>query len=472
MKKRSELFFRVLLVPVDFFMIALAFALAFVVRSDQAKPLAYLTSGRSFLRVILPVLIIWILIYAFAGLYKLRATRSRVYELSRVVMASAFGVMILIIIDFFLVDPIFPSKAIPIYGFLFAVFLVSTSRFLIYTLQHFLFRFRVGVHNTLILGKGSARISFAKVLAKESPAYWVAENVSVASDLSPGFLNKIDSKHALDDIFLLEDGVSRETVTKLLNYCREHQIQLHIVPTVGGLYDSPMRMSRIKNIPILEVVATPLDGWGRILKRILDILLAFLSLLIALPIMLVVAILIKLTDKGPVFYVHQRLTRSGGKIGLLKFRTMKLKYCAGGEYSGLSTLEMLKTFDNPALVEEFKRDQKVKNDPRLNKMGKFLRSTSIDELPQLINVLKNDLSFVGPRPIVQEELERYGDESGLFLHIKPGLTGLWQVSGRNDIDYDSRVKLDIYYIENWSIGMDMAIILRTIPALLFRKNGY
>jgi lipopolysaccharide/colanic/teichoic acid biosynthesis glycosyltransferase len=105
-------------------------------------------------------------------------------------------------------------------------------------------------------------------------------------------------------------------------------------------------------------------------------------------------------------------------------------------------------------------------------MGKFLRSTSIDELPQLINVLKNDLSFVGPRPIVQEELERYGDESGLFLHIKPGLTGLWQVSGRNDIDYDSRVKLDIYYIENWSIGMDMAIILRTIPALLFRKNGY
>ena len=151
---------------------------------------------------------------------------------------------------------------------------------------------------------------------------------------------------------------------------------------------------------------------------------------------------------------------------------MKLKYCAGGEYSGLSTLEMLKTFDNPALVEEFKRDQKVKNDPRLNKMGKFLRSTSIDELPQLINVLKNDLSFVGPRPIVQEELERYGDESGLFLHIKPGLTGLWQVSGRNDIDYDSRVKLDIYYIENWNIGMDIAIILRTVPALLFRKNGY
>jgi len=472
MKKRSELFFRVLLVPVDYLMIVLAFGLAFIVRNDQSKPLAYLTSGKGFLRVILPVLLVWIVLYALAGLYELRVTRSRVYELSRVLMASAAGAMLLVIIDFFVIDPIFPSKAIPVYGFVFAVILVNSSRFLIYNFQHFLFKFKIGVHNTLVLGQGSAGRTFAKVLEKESPAYRIAENISLTSDIALESLSKINSEHSLDDIFLIEDGLSRKTVIKLLNFCRQNQIQLHIVPTVGGLYDSPMRMSRVKNIPILELVTTPLEGWSRILKRISDILLAFVSLVVALPIMAVVAIMIKLTDTGPVFYKHERLTRSGGRIRLLKFRTMKLKYCAGGEYSGLSTLEMLKTFNKPSLIKEFKRDMKVKNDPRLNKMGKFLRSTSIDELPQLFNVLKNDLSFVGPRPIVQEELERYGDESGLFLHIKPGLTGLWQVSGRNDIDYDSRVKLDIYYIENWSIGMDLAIILRTIPALLFRKNGY
>ncbi len=472
MKKRSELFFRVFLIPIDYCMIVFAFALAFLVRHEQSKPLAYLVSGKGFLRVILPVLLIWIVIYAFAGLYKLRATRSRLYETSRVVMASAVGVMLLIILDFFVTNPIFPSKAIPIYGFVFAVVLVSFARFLVYAMQHFLFRFQIGVHNTLVIGKGSSRINFAKILIKESPAYRVMENLAMHKELSLEHLESSNTKYSLDDIFLLQEDIQAGTVTKLVNFCRQHQIQLHIIPTVGELYDAPMRMSRINNLPILEVVSTPLDGWGRILKRLLDLLLASFTLLIVWPLMLAIAILLKLTDKGPVFYIHERITRSGNKIRLLKFRTMKLKYCAGGEYSGLSTLDMLKTFNEPALIEEFRRDQKVKNDPRLNRIGGFLRATSLDELPQLINVLKNDLSFVGPRPIVEEELERYGDESGLFLHIKPGLTGLWQVSGRNDIDYDSRVKLDIYYIENWNIGLDLAIILRTIPALLFRKSGY
>lgn len=472
MKKRSELFFRVFLVPIDYCMIVLAFGLAFLVRHEQSKPLAYGVTGKGFLQVILPVLLLWLVIYAFAGLYKLRATRSRLYETSRVIMASAVGVMLLIIIDFFVTDPIFPSKAIPIYGFLFAIVLVSVARFVVYAIQQYLFRYNIGVHNTLILGKGPSRISFAEVLTSESPAYRVVENSAVHSEIKYNFLGQVNKKHSLDDIFLLEENVPRGTMTKLVNFCRQYQLQLHIIPTVGELYDAPMRMSRIKNLPILEVVATPLDGWGRILKRLFDLVLLVPTLLVGLPIMLVIAILIKLTDKGPVFYTHERLTRSGKKVRILKFRSMKIEYCTGGKYSGMSDLEVLKTFHNAALIEEFRRDQKVKHDPRVSRIGRFLRATSLDELPQLFNVLKNDLSFVGPRPVVEKELEKYGDESGLFLHIKPGLTGLWQVSGRNDIGYDERVKLDIYYIENWSIWLDIAIVLRTIPVILFRKSGY
>ncbi|MBA3679078.1 sugar transferase [Candidatus Saccharibacteria bacterium] len=472
MKKRSELFFRVLLLPIDYFMIAAAFAAAFLVRHEQSKPLAYLVNGKSFLRIILPVLVLWLVIYAFAGLYKLRATRSRLHETSRVIMASAVGVMLLIIIDFFAVNPIFPSKAIPIYAFVFAVLFVSNARFIIYALQHYLFRYKIGVHNTLILGKGSSRVAFAAVLQNESPAYRIVENVPIRYELSSAFLTASNKQHALDDIFLLEEGVPQGTVTKLINFCRQNQLQLHIIPTVAELYGAQMRMSRIKNLPILEIVSTPLDGWGRIMKRVFDLVLLVPALIISLPIMLVVAVFIKLTDTGPVFYGHERLTRSGKKIRVLKFRTMKQAYCTGGKYSEKSDIEVLKTFGDPLLIEEFQRDQKVKNDPRVSKVGKFLRASSLDELPQLLNVIKSELSFVGPRPIVEAELERYGDESGLFLHIKPGITGLWQVSGRNDIIYDQRVKLDIYYIENWSIWLDIAIILRTIPVILLRKSGY
>ncbi len=472
MKKRSELLFRALLIPIDYCMIVFGFALAYLIRHEQAKPLAYFVSGKSFLIVILPVLLLWIVIYAFAGLYDLKATRSRLSETSRVLMASAVGVMVLIIIDFFAQQPIFPSKAIPIYGFVFAVIFVTISRFIMYSLQHFLYRLGIGTHNVLIIGNGPSRIGFQKDLLDEFRLYRVVKNIAVKNDIKPKILNSLQQKYSIDDIFLLEEGLSKEITIKCAGFCRQNQIQFHIVPTVAQMYDVPMRMNRIKNIPVMEIISTPLEGWGRIAKRLLDIILSITSIIIALPFMLIISILIKILDPGPVFYAHKRLTRSGKKIFIYKFRTMKQIYCTGGKFGNKSDLEVLESFNDNDIIEEFKVNHKVKNDPRVSGLGRFLRRTSLDELPQLVNVLKGDLSFVGPRPIVEAELEKYGDESGLFLHIKPGLTGLWQVSGRNDVKYDSRVKLDVYYIENWSIGLDLAIILRTIPILLFQNNGY
>ncbi len=472
MKKRSELLFRLILIPLDYLMLVLSFGLAYYLRHEQSKPLAYNTTGRAFLYVILPVLIIWLVIYAFAGLYDLKATRSRATELSRVIMASALGVMSLIIIDFFVQNPIFPSKAIPIYGFVFAIILVSVERFIVYGIQRYLYKFGVGTHNTLIIGNGARRIQFQKNLEEDSRIYNIVKNTTNNSDLSIETLQKIHDNYRLDDVFLLESNDQKINITKLINFCRQHQLQLHIVATVSELYDAPMQMSRIRNIPVIEVMATPLEGWGRIIKRLFDIVLVALSFVIALPLMFVIALLIKLTDPGRVFYRHERLTRSGKKIKVIKFRTMKQKYCTGGEFGGKSDLEVLESFNDPKLIEEFKSIQKVKDDPRVSKIGKFLRQSSLDELPQLFNILKGDLSFVGPRPIVESELERYGDESGLFLHIRPGLTGLWQVSGRNDVDYSQRVKLDIYYIENWRLSFDIAILIKTVGVVLFKKNGY
>lgn len=471
MKKRSELLFRVLLIPIDYLMIAGGFILAYMVRNEQAKPLAYLISGRSFLRIILPLILIWIIIYAIAGLYNIKAIRSRLVEFTRVVTASALGVMVLIILDFYSLDPFFPSKSIPIYGFVFAVGLVIFARNILYYFQRYLFRFKIGVHNTVIIGRGSSRIQFQKNLNAESRLYRVVENIAFSNNFDIKQLNKINKLHSIDDMFVLEDKVTKEQISRFISFCKSNQIQLNIVPTSVDIYDTSIRMARIKDIPVLEVISTPLEGWSRVIKRLSDLVIVCISFVFTLPLMAIIAILIKLTDPGKVFYLHKRLTRSGKKINIIKFRTMKQDFCTGGKYSNKSDIEILGRFGDPKLVEEFKRTQKLKKDPRVSKIGNFLRKTSLDELPQLFNVLTGNLSLVGPRPIVQQELERYGDESGLFLHIKPGLTGLWQVSGRNDVSYDNRVKLDIYYIENWSIGLDLAILLRTIPIVL-RKTGY
>lgn len=473
MKKRSELGFLLVHIPIDYLVIVAGFALAYLVREGQTKPFAYVIPGKDYLGTLIYILPVWLVIYAFFGLYSFSsATRSRLSDFTRIIGASAVSTTILIIIDFFVTNPIFPSKAVPIYGFLFATVFVCLARYCLYMLQRFLYRYKFGTHNTLILGSGPARIEIEKLLKNKAKGYDIVANNTTKNFINEKKWQYFQSEYDLDDIFYIDTNENREILTKLLLFCRQNQVQLHIVPTIRELYGSAMKTARLGEQALLEVIATPLDGWGRVVKRGVDLILALSCTIVALPFMVIIAVLIKITDPGPVFYVHERLTRSGKKIRLLKFRTMQLKYCTGGEYSGMSDLEVLKTFNNKSLVEEFKRDQKVKKDPRVKKFGHFLRTSSLDELPQLFNVLKSDISFVGPRPIVEKELVRYGDESGIFLHIKPGLTGLWQVSGRNDLDYADRVKLDIYYIENWSLGLDVTILLRTIPVLLFEKNGY
>ncbi|MCR4423811.1 MAG: sugar transferase [candidate division WOR-3 bacterium] len=202
---------------------------------------------------------------------------------------------------------------------------------------------------------------------------------------------------------------------------------------------------------------------GRRLKRIVDLIISLLALLLlALP-MLVVAILIKLTSPGPVFYKHRRLGRNMREFDLLKFRTMY-------KDAGQRLEEILKS--DPKKREEFARTFKLKDDPRVTPLGRWLRKFSIDELPQLFNVLVGQMSLVGPRPIVEKEVEYYRDYSLLLFRVPPGLTGLWQVSGRTDTSYEERVKLDTRYVREWTLAGDLVIILKTVPAVLSRRGAY
>jgi len=200
------------------------------------------------------------------------------------------------------------------------------------------------------------------------------------------------------------------------------------------------------------------------MKRLFDIVFSLFAIIITLPITIPIAIIIKLTDGGSIIYGHERVGKDGKKFKMLKFRSM----CMNADKK---LKEILKN-DSKA-KEEWEKTFKLKNDPRITPIGKFLRKTSLDELPQFINVLKGDMSVVGPRPVVEEELKKYyKDKAELYKSVKPGVTGYWQVEGRSDTDYNERIKMDEYYIKNRSFLMDLKIILKTIKVMITGKGAY
>lgn len=200
----------------------------------------------------------------------------------------------------------------------------------------------------------------------------------------------------------------------------------------------------------------------RITKCLAEIIGAFFALILLLPVFCVLAILVKISSPGPVFYAARRLGRNGKEIRVLKFRSMYQDAEARLE----SMLE-----ENPELKAEWTKNFKLEHDPRVTPIGDFLRRTSLDELPQFINVLRGDMALIGPRPIVTGEISYYGENYDFFKRVKPGITGLWQVSGRSDVDYDQRVAMDMFYVMNWSLWLDYFIFLKTFLVVLCRQGA-
>ena len=201
----------------------------------------------------------------------------------------------------------------------------------------------------------------------------------------------------------------------------------------------------------------------RVVKRVMDVVLSLAALVLGLPLLLAIALAVKSSSSGPVLYGHTRIGRYGRRFTAWKFRTM---------YRGADALLRQHLDRNPAARLEWQRDQKLRDDPRVTRVGRFLRRLSLDELPQMWNVLCGDMSVVGPRPIVDEEVAKYGESFELYAGVKPGITGLWQVSGRTDVGYEMRVRLDEFYVRHWSPWLDLYLLARTVVALLCRRGAY
>lgn len=194
------------------------------------------------------------------------------------------------------------------------------------------------------------------------------------------------------------------------------------------------------------------------IKRVIDVIFASIALILLSPVFAIIAIAIKIDSKGPVFFAHKRIGKNGNIIKLYKFRSMVI-----------NAEELIKSF-TPEQMKEYKENYKLTNDPRITKVGKFLRKTSLDELPQLINIINGDLSIIGPRPVVADELEKYGTNKDKFLSVTPGLTGYWAANGRSNTTYEQRMEMELYYIDNLSLKMDIKVFFKTILSVV-KKEG-
>ena len=267
-------------------------------------------------------------------------------------------------------------------------------------------------------------------------------------------------EHQVQDVVIAIPTIARPMLLELIRRCEELRLEVIVVPSLADLATSRGPIHHLGDIPVLPARGEPIRGWERFFKRSFDLLVSGLGMILLAPLFLVLAILIRLDSAGPAFYRQQRVGRGGRPFTMYKLRSM------------VSDAES----QRPALEHRNESSDgitfKLKNDPRTTRVGRWLRRFSLDELPQLWNVVKGDMSLVGPRPPLVSEADLYGQWVRKRLEAMPGLTGLWQVSGRSEIGFNKMVELDLFYIEHWSFALDLNILLRTIPAVLSGRGAY
>jgi exopolysaccharide biosynthesis polyprenyl glycosylphosphotransferase len=460
-----------------------ALLLAFEMRSLNSARFAFPVSFAHFAALALLVAPSWIVFFGALGLYT-RERRRVSGQVGRILLGVLCGVASLVVVDYFhLTSTIYPARSVPVYAFLFGAILTITFRGLLRFAIHVGYSRGYAVHRVVVLGAGPIANRVTASMTQPGSGYEVVAIVSPEHDgghfsrRSIPIYRSFDAairaiEHPIDEIVQADLDIKRDDVAQLITWARANNVAYRFVPDLFGVYAAASRLQMVDGLPVMQVRETSLEGWHSVVKRGFDLAAAGLLLLLLAPLYLVVAAAVKLRDpSGPVFYRQARVGHHGKVIRVLKFRSMLWKYSTGPGRPYADACEAFRAMGRDDLCDEFSRDHKVQDDPRISAVGRVLRRTSLDELPQLLNVLRGDLSLIGPRPITTEEIERYGQSRYHLLALKPGVTGLWQVSGRSDISYMERVQLDVSYAENWSFGMDLRILARTPKAVLAKRGA-
>lgn len=485
--KRSEIFFSIFLVPFDFLMLLAGFSLAYYLRDsglvltpnlsgDLARVVDYGINGQilpfaNYLRYILYIAPVMLAIFGLTGLYAMRGKLPWSKRIVRIFIGVSVGLFFILLL-FLLRNDFFLPRSTVLYAWIFCTLFVITGRVLIWGLQALLRRFNIGVIRLAVVGDLSNLSKILKSLRSTPHSLYRIEQQYKSLDVAD-IIKQLDADN-LDELLIINERYNVEELIRLRNHCIEHQVGFSFVPSLFTELQSSFVIRTEMGLPAVEVQPTPLDGWGRVVKRILDIILSIFFIILFSPLFIIVAIWMKIADPGPLIYTNERLGKNNQPIRVWKFRSMKLEYCDGPGYSGAEHFKKYLA-EHPEAAKEWQEMSKLKNDPRVSSVGKFLRKTSLDELPQFFNVFFGTLSIVGPRPIYKnefnDEVAKYGEAARILFTVKPGLTGLWQVSGRSSLTFAERIKLDIHYIENWNPIWDIWIILKTSSVFLPSKGG-
>lgn len=476
MKNNAALGYALLLVVGDFVALLAAFSLAYILRVKiDDRPLIQQITAAEYFRAIFYALPLWILVHGFIGLYNQRVYERRFQELARLLVGSFLGILVLIGYDFVAKTELFPARLVPVYGLALGFGFLVIFRFLARLARRALYAYGIGVSNVLIVGNTPRSVEVAEAIANtKSTGQHV---LGIVGCKAKGFKSYETFSLALENIHrpihsiiqteLYKDQAKNDTV---LRFAQVNHTSYRFVPGNSDLFVGNMEVELFGgSIPMIAIHQTALIGWGRIAKRLFDLAFGTICLVVASPIMLVLALLVKLTDpKGPVFMrgvQQKRLTRFNQVFNVYKFRSHYAKF------DGKPDEEVFAMIGKPELIEAYRKNgDKLDKDFRVTPLGRFMRRSGLDELPQLFNVVKGDISLVGPRALIPNELNQY-EKKHTILSVKSGLTGLAQVSGRREISFEERRKLDMYYVQNWSFWLDLSILVRTVKTV-FRGVFY
>jgi exopolysaccharide biosynthesis polyprenyl glycosylphosphotransferase len=476
MPSKNTKFYSLLLIAADIFVLAAVFFVAYYVRTQvDQRDLLHTVYAIDYLMSFLFITPIWILIFASFGLYNANVYNRRLVEWSKVALGSFIGILLVIGWEYVTLAYIFPARLVAAYVLLGSTLAIIVEREIIRGIRTELFRFGRGVSRVLIIGESAATRDIIEALstthksgysivAMAGPKKYLPAGLSIAHYSSVDAAIENIKHHRVTTIIQTDLYNSEERNQRILGAAQVNHIQYNFIPGEPEFYTGKNTVDVFLGYPMITVSQTPLVGWGAIVKRFFDFFVSLILLIPLLPIMAILAVLQKIFNPGPVLYVSKRLSRFSRPINLYKFRTM------GAQYGKKDASEEFEAMGRPDLAAEYRKHHKVERDPRITKFGQFLRSTSLDELPQIFNVVKGELSLVGPRPILPQEVKFDSSRTALLHSVKSGVTGLWQVSGRSELSFEERIELELYYAQNWSFWLDLRILFKTV-AVVIRKTG-
>ncbi|MCD6577923.1 sugar transferase [bacterium] len=422
-----------------------------------------------YLDLFLYVFVIQIVSYSLTGMYRHRRPFFSLDELKY----TFNGVFLAFILTTFLIfasKGYLYSRAVVILWFVFIFILISFNHFFISRLESNYYIKGKYLKNVAIVGTNKAAHEIRRKLEKY-PTHgmrfigfiYTGKRTRKSSKSILGNLKEMTTiirKNNISEIIIADQKLDEMVKFGIVKSGFKNNIKVLIVSNIFELMMGNLSITEIYGIPTITLAKSPIHGVNIFIKRLMDITLSFLILLLGFPIFLLIALAILIDSKGSVFFKQIRVTKHGKIFRCMKFRSM------------VANAEDLK--ENLSHLDEKPDDPifKIKNDPRITKVGKILRKYSLDELPQFINVLRGDMSLVGPRPPIPKEVEEYTQKQLERLKVKQGISGLWQVSGRSELSFQEMVNLDIFYIEHWTLWLDIKIILKTIPAILTTKGAY